>query len=491
MAFAAGRYRRHLLLPGALFLGCGVLSIITRQYWLMAIPFAWILSVPVFRYLVQGPENFFWLIFMLLPVSAEITITAQLGLDFPVEPVLILLTVLTAIKLLHEPECFPRSLSLHPLFFILVIYTGWILITCFYSTEPWLSFKYLLAKTWYIIPLVVLPQKMISDKAGLRRLALCLLVPMLFVVLQALVRHASYGFTFESVKWIYGPFFRNHVTFSAMLVCLLALAWCVWKTTPAANPARTWIGYGIIAGIAALVFAYSRGAWGALLLGIVSAWAIRKKIMGWMIGTAVLAVVISVVWLVTDNRFMRFAPEHDTTVFHTDFGAHMQATLAMKDVSTAERFYRWVAGAKMLAEKPATGFGPNTFYPHYFRYTVKDFETWVSNNPDHSTVHNYFLLVTLEQGIAGLAGFCILFFGMILYTQRLYHRLQDHFYKTIALTVGVILVMIGTINFMSDMIETDKIGGLFWLCLGMIIWLEQKSGKPKTGTGQCPQSAGA
>jgi O-antigen ligase len=35
--------------------------------------------------------------------------------------------------------------------------------------------------------------------------------------------------------------------------------------------------------------------------------------------------------------------------------------------------------------------------------------------------------------------------------------------------------MIGVINSLSDMIETDKIGSLFWLCLGMIILLERKS----------------
>jgi hypothetical protein len=34
--------------------------------------------------------------------------------------------------------------------------------------------------------------------------------------------------------------------------------------------------------------------------------------------------------------------------------------------------------------------------------------------------------------------------------------------------------MIATINTMSDMIETDKIGSLFWLSIGVIIILELK-----------------
>ncbi len=48
------------------------------------------------------------------------------------------------------------------------------------------------------------------------------------------------------------------------------------------------------------------------------------------------------------------------------------------------------------------------------------------------------------------------------------------FYKQVALAAAIILVMIGVVNFLSDLIETDKIGSLFWLCLGMIfILIEQ------------------
>ncbi|HKB44970.1 MAG TPA: hypothetical protein VKC90_11295, partial [Chitinophagaceae bacterium] len=58
---------------------------------------------------------------------------------------------------------------------------------------------------------------------------------------------------------------------------------------------------------------------------------------------------------------------------------------------------------------------------------------------------------------------------MFYYAQYLYHRIQDIFYKTVSITVGVILVMITVVNFLSDLIETDKIGSLFFLCLGILI----------------------
>jgi O-antigen ligase len=97
------------------------------------------------------------------------------------------------------------------------------------------------------------------------------------------------------------------------------------------------------------------------------------------------------------------------------------------------------------------------------------FKTWVSNNPEHSTVHNYFLLITIEQGIPGLLFFLLLAGAMFYYAQLLYHRAKDPFYKMAAAITGVILTMILTVNFLSDLVETDKIGSLFFLCLAVLV----------------------
>lgn len=466
-------YLFDLVFPSLLFLVFGVWAISCAQPLWLCIPFAWILLPPVFDLMLYRPGKLFWLLLVCLPLSTELNITPQLGLDFPDEPLLIILTAIVILRWIHQPNWVPYDLVKHPLFLVLVIYMSWLLVTVLYSTEMILSAKYLLAKTWYILPFVVLPQLLLVQKSDLKRFALCLLIPMAAVVLQSIGRHAMYGFSFASVQKTLAPFFRNHVNYSAMLVCLLPVGWCVWRLTDAADRRRKWLLYGLLLGLVGLFFAYSRGAWMALLGGLVVVPVIRRKRMVWVVAIAVTAVVASSAWLITDDRYLQFAPDHDRTIFHTDFSDHMRATMELKDVSTAERFYRWIAGFRMLAEKPVTGFGPNSFYLHYRSYTVSSFETWVSDNPEHSTVHNYFILLALEQGLIGLILFCMLYVGMLFRLQDLYHRLPDPFYRTIALTVAVILAMIGVINSMSDMIETDKIGSLFWLCLGMVIWLER------------------
>jgi O-antigen ligase len=143
----------------------------------------------------------------------------------------------------------------------------------------------------------------------------------------------------------------------------------------------------------------------------------------------------------------------------------------MKDMSTAERYYRWIAGIRMVKDNWLHGHGPATFYSNYREYTSPLFRTWVSDNKEKSTVHNYFLLVLVEQGIPGLLFFLLLAGGMLYCAEKLFQKSDDRFIKTIAAAIGSIIVMILTVNFFSDLIETDKIGSIFLLCLPVLITL--------------------
>ena len=93
----------------------------------------------------------------------------------------------------------------------------------------------------------------------------------------------------------------------------------------------------------------------------------------------------------------------------------------------------------------------------------------MSDNKDHSTVHNYFLLTIIEQGVPGLLFFLMLIAGMLYYSEKLYKRIHDKFYKTVVMACGIMLMMILTVNFLSDLMETDKVGSLFFLCLATLV----------------------
>jgi O-antigen ligase len=186
-------------------------------------------------------------------------------------------------------------------------------------------------------------------------------------------------------------------------------------------------------------------------------------------------VIGSVLWLGSNDRVVNLAGDYKTTIFHTNFKQHLVATYQLKDLSNAERIYRWIAGVRMAKNNWMTGTGPSTFYPEYKSYTLPLFKTYVSNNPEHSTVHNYFLLTFIEQGLTGGLLFIVLMTSLFWYAQKIYARTKDRFWQIVVATVSSILIMQSIINFLSDMIETDKVGSVFYLCIATLIIADLKT----------------
>jgi O-antigen ligase len=93
----------------------------------------------------------------------------------------------------------------------------------------------------------------------------------------------------------------------------------------------------------------------------------------------------------------------------------------------------------------------------------------VSDNPERSTVHNYFLLILVEQGIPGLLIFCLLLYVLLSAAHRQYHAAEDLFDRAIAAGILAVLSMIILLNMLSDLIETDKVGSIFFICIGLLL----------------------
>jgi hypothetical protein len=74
-----------------------------------------------------------------------------------------------------------------------------------------------------------------------------------------------------------------------------------------------------------------------------------------------------------------------------------------------------------------------------------------------------------EQGIPGLVLFTVLYIMMLMTAQKKYHISTDGHTKGLMLVIGAVLGMIGVLIFLSDLIETDKIGSVFYLCAGLML----------------------
>lgn len=463
----------HFWLPSLAAVACIIAGVVLQENLLLVVPFA---GLAAFSFGLNLRLLFFALLFV-IPLSTEFEVTATLSTDLPDEPLMLLLTGCLVVLFLLKPQLIPVELRKSSLVLLLLLQLVWLLMTVFFSHEVWLSIKYCLAKAWFIMAFVVGGLFFLRTKEDFALASKALIFAMLIPVLYSLLQHAGKGFTFESINATLSPFFRNHVNYSALLVCLspVLLLWYQFST----KRLRKWIVAVMVVFFIALFFAYSRGAWLCLLSGTVTWIAIKKRFLLSLIFTALLAAAVALFLLVQDENYMKFAPDFNTTRQHFDLNEHLEATYTLKDMSTMERFYRWIAGVKMVNEEKLKGYGPNTFTTYYKEYTVAAFKTWVSNNEEKSSVHNYFLLISIEQGLPALFILLALLICMFTIAVKAYHTLNDPFERSLAITAAVILSMIVTLNLLSDLIETDKIGSIYFLLMGIFIRLQVKLNQQK------------
>lgn len=454
---------QYLFFSG-LFLLFLFIAITNEQNYLIAAPFVILLFFIGWQY----PPFIFFLLIAALPWSYQFHFSEMTSTDIPDEFFMLLSFFFFFAWALSKPSVLPSSFWKHPLVLLLIFHVIWMIVSVSFTTSYLISIKYFLAKTWYISAFVLFPFLVIHNKSRLKTLTIVFMLSLMAVVIFILSRHAATGFTFASVNDSVTPFFGNHVIYGAMIVCAVPVLFACFALT-LFKKKRIIIPIALVVLSAALYFSYSRGAWLALLIGGAAYLLIKRKLLIHFFIFSIILLGISFFWLKSNDRYLNYAHDYKTTIYHKDFREHLVATYKLKDVSTAERFYRWIAGVRMIKDNAITGYGPGTFYYNYKPYASPAFKTWVSKNEEHSTVHNYFLLMVIEQGIPGLLFFFILVGAMLFYAQRLYHRIQEVFYKTAAITIGVIIMMLLVVNFLSDLIETDKIGSIFFLCLSILV----------------------
>ena len=93
----------------------------------------------------------------------------------------------------------------------------------------------------------------------------------------------------------------------------------------------------------------------------------------------------------------------------------------------------------------------------------------MSDNPEKSGVHNYYLMTVLEQGIIGLILFLFIIYFSIIYGEKIYHDSKNRARKDLVMSATLSLLIIDSFLLMNDMIETDKVGSFFFLNIAILV----------------------
>lgn len=466
---------KQLPTTSILFLGLAVTIVLgiigglaTDFYFLFGLP---VLYLGIYLAIVDF-RKLFYLLLATIPLSTELNLPGGFGTDFPSELLVIGLMGIFLLYLVRNAPLLNSHFFKHPITLLLLLHLAWIGVTSLHAGAPIIALKFLLAKIWYVATYYFLAGLLLKTEKDIQTFFKWVFIPLLGTVVVVMVRHAATGFSFVDINFVLNPFYRNHVNYAAILVVFFPFLWYAPSWAP--RYSSKW--WGLVGSIAffllAIYFSYTRAAYVSLVIAAGAYFIIRLRLMKVVIGAALIGMIMGLNFVAHNNKYLDYAPDFNKTIMHEKFDNLLEATAKGEDISTMERLYRWVAGVHMVAEKPLMGFGPGNFYPYYEQYTVQSFTTYVSDNPEQSGIHCYYLMIAVEQGIIGLFIFLTLCFSVLLKGEQLYHQTTVPANRRLVLMVILSFVIICSLLLINDMVETDKVGSFFFIGMAILVNLE-------------------
>lgn len=400
-----------LFLISIIFIGLNSVFLFQDNYVLNAVPFALIIIYIALFHI----ETAFLLVAFFTPLSVNLEefTEGKMGLFLPTEPILFGLLVLVLLKQLRKPFI-KKEVLYHPLTMSLFIYLLWLFITAITSTNPLVSFKFLLMKSWFIIPLLFIGTKVFEKKENVFRFFWMLVIAMTVIMCYTLVRHSGYGFGEKEGHWVMEPFYKDHTIYGAGVAMNLFFVLGLLRAKKYNPLVYLTLLLFLVINLTALYFSYTRGAWLSVVFALGVWFAIHYKIkFKYLLSISLFAgVLLFFSWDDLQMRLAKNRAEHTTE----DFGERLQsASNITSDASNLERLNRWDAAWRMFQERPVFGFGPATYAFEYAPYQDPDKLTIISTNfGDGGNAHSEYLGPLAETGLIGFL--TVLFFvGSLFY----------------------------------------------------------------------------
>lgn len=429
--------------------------------------------------IVDFRKVFFLLLFS-LPFSMETELPGGFSTDLPSEPLVLILLGVYLLFFIKNLSAFKRHFFYHPLTVLLGFHFLWTTVCMLMSSDSFVSIKFLLAKFWYIIVYFFMAGLLLKNKEAFCTMIWCVSISLSITVIYVMFRHSGHGFSFDTINLSVGPFYRNHVSYAAIMALFVPFMWYLRLYYPKGSNQRKYLMSMLIIVILGIMLAYTRAAYLALIVAMGAYWIVRFRLMRLVLVSAVIGSIFFTSYLLVDNKYTDYAPNFEKTIAHKDFDNLVSATAKGEDVSVMERFYRWIAGVYMIEERPVFGFGPGNFHGFYKGYTINSFKTYVSDNPEKSGIHSYYLMLGVEQGIPGIIFFVIILFYFFYRIEIVYHRETDPFISGIVMAIFMCMIVISLLLLINDMIETDKVGSFFFICLAILVNIDIQQKKKKS-----------
>jgi putative inorganic carbon (HCO3(-)) transporter len=406
----------------------------------------------------------YYLIIAFTPLSIQLLeFLPGSPIDFaiPTEPIIFGVMLLLIYRTV-QAGLINRHIINHPVTYAILINLFWIFLTSCTSVMPLVSFKFLLARVWFVAVYYFLAILIFQHTNNIRVFILCYTMPMLIVITYSISRHLSYGlFDKQAAHFVMNPFFRDHTSYGAILAMLFfALGGLVInRKRDMLFNLLTWGTWILIT--LALILSYTRAAWISVLVSIGVLVLVLLKIK---LRYVILIGVLGVFYLTAQRTDIIYKMGKNRQESSATLAEHVKSISNITtDESNLERINRWNSAFRMFRERPVFGWGPGTYMFRYAPYQLSAEKTGISTDfGDGGNAHSEYIGPLAESGVLGSLSFIAIAILSLFTGFRTYHHIQDKRLKQIVLflILGFITYLVhGALN---NFLDTDKASALFW-----------------------------
>jgi len=441
-------------------------------YYTLAIP---VLLVLLYFYFTRLD----WILFLIAfttPIAVNmVQYELGAGISIPTEPLLFGVFLIFVLKLFYKND-FDGKIWTHPVSIIVLVSLIWMFITSLTSQIPLVSFKFLLARLWFVIPFYFLAILLFRKTSNIRVFIWLYSIPLMGVIFYTIAHHSTFGFEEEAGHWVMEPFYNDHTAYGAVLALFLPVFVGFTFSKVYGKTTRFFAFMILVILLVALYLSFCRAAWISIVATLMVYFVILFRIkFKWIV-------------LITGGLLIFFflfqqqiwdVLERNKQGTSGDFTEHVQSiTNISTDDSNLERINRWQSAFRMFSERPVLGFGPGTYQFEYAPFQLSKEKTLISTNAgDRGNAHSEFIGPLSEEGLPGMLIMLTLIIMVVVYGIKIHKQAKTPETRLISLTVllGLITYFLhGTLN---NFLDTDKASVPVWAFIAMLVALDMYQNK--------------
>ncbi len=405
------------------------------------------------------------------------------NIDFymPTEPMLFGIMIIVLYKSVKQ-RFLDRKIFNHPVSLAILFNVFWVFFTSVTSTMPLVSFKFLLARLWFLTTFYILAIYLFKDIKNIRKMVWAYSGALMIVIAYTWSRHIKFGITdMDAAHFVMNPFYRDHTSYGAVLAMIIFpfIGMNLVK-------GRIFL-YDLLIGTIALilffaiVFSYTRAAWISIIISLMVLIVVLFRIkFKYLVITGIIAALIGLNYQnIILKKFERQEVESSDNL-----AEHLQSvTNIATDASNMERINRWASALRMFKEKPILGWGPGTYMFKYAPFQLSSQRTEISTDlGDLGNAHSEYIGPLSESGIFGFLSIVMIMVMGLITAFKIYHRIDKR--ENPQLKRLVLSLILGFITYifhgaLNNFLDTDKASSLFWGFLAVFVSLDLYYGKSK------------